>query len=94
MWLKNNPPEGHKTKFDFIVNNVDESNKDGYAYKISGAIYTIDGDSFIVDYYSNDDKYIEQKAGKIISVEGILDSVSFNSLFSSIAYLSVKEAEK
>ncbi|MBQ5906739.1 MAG: hypothetical protein IIW80_01630 [Treponema sp.] len=94
MWLKNNPPEGRKTKLDFTVNNVDESNKDGYAYKISGTIYTIDGDSFIVDYYSNDDKYIEQKSGEFISVEGILDGVSFNSLFSSITYLAVKEAAK
>ncbi|MCR5171778.1 MAG: hypothetical protein K6B73_02800 [Treponema sp.] len=82
-WYGEHPIEGKKVeKLPFFVSNIDESKKEGYAYKLEGmSVLNKAEDMPFITVYSNNDAYIDLKDDQFIEISGTVEKVNFSSDF-------------
>lgn len=89
LWCKKHPLENKKIKWTLHEASVDESDKEGYAYKVLGLIYDIS-----VFYYTNDDSFVNLKKGQDVEISGTVLKAIYTDDFSTyyrVKYVDVVE---
>ena len=76
-WFSTYPLEGKKTSGKIFVTSVDESKREGYAYKVSGVANVTQKHDIHVEFHTNDDKYIDVKATESVNISGTAVTVSY-----------------
>lgn len=94
-FFNDHPVEGKNIEFKFVFYEIDESNVEGYAYKLSGLYtcrFTKEVSPVAIYFYSNDDSLAEKNNGSVIEVKGKIDSINFDeTLGLKVSRITVKE---
>ncbi|MBQ6781584.1 MAG: hypothetical protein IJP62_10185 [Treponema sp.] len=76
-WFSAHPIEGKKTSGRIFVTSVDESKREGYAYKVTGTANITQKNSISIEFHTNDDRYVDVKATESVNISGTAVQVQY-----------------
>ncbi len=77
-WYSTYNMEDQRIKGRILVGNIDESKKQGFAYMVQGIAMEVDvPKDTIVNFYTNNDSFVDAKAGDILEISGVCKEVKF-----------------
>ena len=78
-WYSTYNMEGQRVKGRILIGSIDESKKPGFAYLVQGIAKEIEvPKDTIVNFYTNNDSFVDAKTGDFIDIAGTCKKVEFS----------------